>query len=86
LAPHPELALAEYLVFCIRSDIVRYQVLQITAGVAHQKVSLDRFRRIALPIPRISEQAEIVNRLKAGFAWLDRLAVEHPMPHGSCRS
>jgi type I restriction enzyme S subunit len=77
LAPHPSLAVAEYLVFCIRSGLVRSQVLEITAGIAHQKVSLDRFRRIALPIPPLPEQLEILKRIEAAFSWLDRVAAEH---------
>ena len=77
LAPHSKLALAQYLVFCIRSEIVRAQVLEITAGVAQQKVSLDRFRRIALPIPPVTEQHEIVRRIQTAFAWLDRITAEH---------
>jgi type I restriction enzyme S subunit len=70
------LAEAAYLVYCIRSDIVREQIREITKGVAQQKVSLERFRTIALPIPPIAEQAEILHRIEATFAWIDRLATE----------
>lgn len=77
LRPHPAIATASYLVHCIRSEIVRTQIAEITMGVAHQKVSLDRFRQIALPIPPLDEQEEIVRRIEAAFAWLDKLAAEH---------
>lgn len=63
LRAHPELALSSFLAHAIRSRLVSTQIKEITAGVAHQKVSLERFRQIALPLPPISEQAELVREL-----------------------
>jgi type I restriction enzyme, S subunit len=74
LRPHPKLAVAKYLMQCIRSDVVRGQIEEITKGVAQQKVSLDGFRTIALPIPPLTEQTEIIRVLDAAFTWVDRLA------------
>ena len=76
LKPHPNLATAQYLVYAIRSGIVKSQIIEITAGVAHQKISLERFRTIAIPIPPLEEQTEIVARLEAAFARADRLEAE----------
>ena len=76
LRPNPRLAHAKYLVHCIRSEVVRNQIEEITKGVAHQKISLDRFRTIALPIPSLAEQTEIVSRIEIAFAWINRLASE----------
>lgn len=77
LTPHDQLVTAEYLNFAIRSEIVQSQFKAITAGVAQQKVSLDRFRQLALPIAPLEEQAEIVRRIESAFRWLDRMAADH---------
>jgi type I restriction enzyme S subunit len=76
LRPHANLAKARFLVQCIRSDIVRRQIEDITKGVAQQKISLDGFRTIALPIPPLAEQAEIIRRIEASFLLVERLAFE----------
>lgn len=76
LKPHPELATAEFLVFAIRGDVVKDQLAEVTAGVAQQKISLERFRKIALPIPPLDEQLEIVRRIESAFAEIDRLTAE----------
>jgi type I restriction enzyme, S subunit len=77
LTPHDQLATAKYLNFAIRSEIVQSQFKGITAGVAQQKVSLDRFRQLALPVAPLLEQAEIVRRIESAFDWLDRVAADH---------
>lgn len=77
LTPHGQLATAKFLNFAIRSEIVQSQFKAITAGVAQQKVSLDRFRQLALPIAPLEEQAEIVRRIESAFDWLDRVAADH---------
>ena len=76
LRPHQKLADATYLTYCIRSKDVGGQIKQITKGVAHQKVSLDGFRSVALPISPLAEQIDVVRRIKTAFAWIDRLASE----------
>lgn len=76
LRPHPKLALAKFLVFGIRAPVVTDQIAEITVGVAQQKISLDRFRQIALPMPPLEEQAEIVRRVETAFAEIDRLVAE----------
>lgn len=77
ITPHPEVVGAPYLSFAMRSPQVRSQIKSITAGVAQQKVSLRRFRKIALPIPPIAEQIEIVRRIETAFSWLDRVVDEY---------
>jgi type I restriction enzyme S subunit len=63
LLPHPELADSRYLVEVLRAPLVAEQISQITKGVAQQKVSLQDFRQIAVPVPPLDEQAEIISRL-----------------------
>ncbi|MDP5317341.1 restriction endonuclease subunit S [Streptomyces poriferorum] len=71
-----------YIAYAMLSPDVRAQILAITSGVAHQKVSLDRFRhRVRLPVPPLPEQKRIVavledylSRLDAGVDYLTSAA------------
>jgi type I restriction enzyme, S subunit len=57
--------------YAINSDIVRQQMLGITQGVAQLKVSLARFKTIALPLPPLNEQRRIVAEIETQFTRLD---------------
>lgn len=59
----PEISSEQFLEAAVRSPVVKKQILDITTGVAHLKVSLDRFRQIAVPIPPLPEQRRIVAKL-----------------------
>jgi type I restriction enzyme, S subunit len=52
---------SRFIEIAVNSDLVRQQVTQITKGVAQQKMSLGRFSTIALPLPPLSIQEEIVD-------------------------
>jgi type I restriction enzyme S subunit len=60
---HPLIASASYVAEFINSSVGRAQIAKITKGVAQQKVSLDRFRQIAVALPGADEQREIAERL-----------------------
>ena len=62
-----------FFVHAIHSPFVKYQIAQITKGVAQQKMSLARFKTIAIPVPPLAEQHEIVRRVEKLFAFADRL-------------
>jgi type I restriction enzyme S subunit len=63
---------ARYIAYAMHSPDVRAQISAITSGVAHQKVSLDRFRHmVRLPIPSLPEQERIVEVLEENFSRLD---------------
>jgi restriction endonuclease S subunit/predicted ATPase len=66
-----------FFVHAINSPLVRTQILQITKGVAQQKVSLFRFSSIGLPLPPIAEQLQIIDavnlRLTAASQLKERL-------------
>jgi type I restriction enzyme, S subunit len=66
-------ALPKYIALIIESPQFRKRLIEITAGVAQQKISLSRFRNFPLPVAPIEEQAEIVRRVEALFAFADRL-------------
>jgi len=61
--PHLDRTSAEFLQIVIGSSRVKAQMLEITKGVAHQKVSLRRFRDIWLPMPPLVEQQRIVTKV-----------------------
>ncbi len=73
LTPHHDVVLAEYLRFAIRAPQIAQQFAGITLGVAQQKVSLGRFRCIALPLPPLAEQRRIVAKVDALMALVDAL-------------
>jgi len=53
----------EFFVHCINSQVIREQILRLTQGVAQQKISLERFRTLALPVPPLEEQRRILGRI-----------------------
>jgi type I restriction enzyme S subunit len=68
-----QIPFAEFFVYAIRSDLVHSQILSITKGVAQLKVSLSRFRSIALPLPPLKEQERITEVLEREFATIAKL-------------
>ncbi|NDK35495.1 restriction endonuclease subunit S [Rhodovulum sulfidophilum] len=69
----PQLIDVHFAKLAVASDIVRVQIVDITKGGAHQKVSLKRFRSIAIPLPPLAEQHRIVAKVDALMALCDRL-------------
>lgn len=67
------LALREFVYFQMKSELFKQKVIDISAGVAQQKVSLGKFRYVPLLIPSIEEQTEIVRRVEQLFAFADQL-------------
>ncbi len=59
LRNHATLSCTRYLLFAIRSPAFREQIIRITKGVAQKKVSLARFKSVALPFAPLAEQARI---------------------------
>jgi type I restriction enzyme S subunit len=53
----------EFFVHCINSQVIRDQIVRLTQGVAQQKISLERFRTLALPVPPLEEQRRILGRI-----------------------
>ena len=51
------------LVYLLRSQVVQNQIGTITKGVAQKKVSLARFRDIAIPLPPTLEQTRMASEL-----------------------
>lgn len=62
-----------YFAMFINSALCAAQIADITKGVAQQKVSLDRFRGLAIALPPKDEQAEIISRVEEAFSKADHV-------------
>lgn len=62
---------AGFFVNAINSQVLRTQILQITKGVAQQKVSLARFKEIAVPLPPQKEQRAILDEVESRLSMTD---------------
>ena len=60
---HPTAGSPKYIVYAVRSYGVRMQIAAMTKGVAQKKVSLARFKGLAIPFPPVSEQLRLVSEL-----------------------
>lgn len=65
--------LRKFAYFQMKSELFRQKIKKISAGVAQQKVSLGNFREVALLVPPLAEQTEIVRRVEQLFAFADQL-------------
>lgn len=74
---NPEIVSIKLLSLFIESSLIRSLIKEITAGIAQQKISLQRFRSMPLPIPPLDEQQEIVRRVESLFAYADRLEAHY---------
>src|ERR1019366_3024010 len=64
LSPASELCV-EYIILALRSPLVQAQIRGATKGVAQKKVSLERFRPLAIPVCPIDEQRRLVDTADA---------------------
>ncbi|TOO92135.1 restriction endonuclease subunit S [Vibrio parahaemolyticus] len=60
-----------YALYAMRSPLFRARIVQISAGVAQQKISLKNFRSLTLPVPSYEEQLEVARRVEKLFASAD---------------
>ncbi|PWK03961.1 restriction endonuclease subunit S [Tumebacillus permanentifrigoris] len=63
----------EYFKHCINSSLIKKQLGLITKGVTLQKLSLERFRSIMIPVPPLEEQKEIVRCIKLLLDHADQI-------------
>ncbi len=62
---------AWFFVYATRASVVRSQVVAVTQGVAQKKISLERFLRVAYPLPPRAEQHRIVAEVDRRLSVLD---------------
>ncbi|HPT50191.1 MAG TPA: restriction endonuclease subunit S [Accumulibacter sp.] len=58
---------------CINSNLVKRQLGLITRGVAQKKISVERFKTIALPLMAVAEQQVLVEILDSKLSEADQL-------------
>lgn len=58
---------------CINSNFVKRQLGLITRGVAQKKISVERFKTIALPLMSVEEQKVLVDELESKLSEADQL-------------
>ncbi|MCU7882750.1 MAG: restriction endonuclease subunit S [Candidatus Thiodiazotropha sp. (ex Lucinoma annulata)] len=73
LTPCNEIVLTEYLRYALRAPELAQQFLSQTRGVAHKKISLGRFRVMAIPLPPLEEQHRIVAKVDQFMALVGQL-------------
>jgi type I restriction enzyme S subunit len=69
----PLLSDKHFFVHAINSQVVKPQILGITKGVAQMKMSLARFSRIAIPLPPLTEQRQIVAEVERRLSVIEKL-------------
>ena len=60
-----------FAAYALASVQVQRQLGLLVRGVAQKKISVERFKTIALPLPSLSEQMEIAGRLDAVMSVID---------------
>lgn len=63
----------EYLELALRSRPVQTQILGITKGVAQQKITLENFRKVTIPLPGLEEQKQIASICDEKFSQIEAL-------------
>lgn len=81
LKPNRAKITSEYLVIALGTEDVRQQALAIATGTAQLTIPLNGLRSIAIPMPPLGEQAEIVRRVENLFAFADRLEARYTAAH-----
>ncbi|UWR12445.1 restriction endonuclease subunit S [Sulfitobacter mediterraneus] len=76
----------KFVAYCLMSQHVRRQLGVITRGVAQKKISVERFKTIALPLPCQAEQEEISNRLEAKLSTLDTIEEQLETQIARCKA
>jgi type I restriction enzyme S subunit len=68
---HSAMTVSQFVIYGIHDISFKSQIAQITKGVAQQKVSLARFRKLRLRLPPLPEQHRIVAKIEELFSNLD---------------
>ena len=72
----PHLQEKRFFVYVINSALIRSQIIKITKGVAQKKISLARFKTIAIPVPPLAEQEIIAAKLERRLSVADEIEKE----------
>ena len=73
LSVNESVADRDYVAYAMQAESFRRSVLSISAGVAQQKVSLTKFRKLRFLLPPLEEQLQTVHRVNQLFTHADRI-------------
>jgi type I restriction enzyme S subunit len=68
-------SMTDYLELAFQSPAVQMQMVGVGSGLQH--IHLTDLRKDMIPVAPAAERIEIVNRIRAAFNWLDKVAAEH---------
>jgi type I restriction enzyme S subunit len=68
-------SMTDYLELALQAPIVQNQMVGVGSGLQH--IHLTDLRKDMIPVAPPEERKEIVRRIEAAFAWLDKVAAEH---------
>ena len=71
LVVNPDLLYNVYLYYFLESQTIALQ--QLGQGATIKYISKDKYKKMLIPLPSLSEQQRIVSRLDAAFAHIDEL-------------
>lgn len=71
--PDPILTNAHYLNYALNEESGRHRTASVVHGVARPRLNLGEIRAIAIPLPPLAEQQEIVRRVEALFQLADTI-------------
>lgn len=76
LKPDHDAVTSRYLLHILGATQVKEQALAVATGTAQLTIPLGKLRKFSIPIPPLEEQVEIVRRIDAAFARIDRMTEE----------
>ena len=75
------LVLPKYAAHWIAASRSQQWLTRVEKGVAYTGINLEDLRKLPISYPPIDEQEQIVHRVEAAFAWIDRLSAEATSGH-----
>lgn len=68
-----------YVTYMLNSPDALSVIESMKSGGSESGLNLtqDKFLGLAIPVPSLPEQGEIIRRIESAFGWLDRMAADH---------
>jgi type I restriction enzyme S subunit len=72
----PSRCLPRFLTYQLASRTTFEQLKETVHGATRPRISLSQLRSVEIALPTLIEQDQVVGRIEAALAWIDRLATE----------
>lgn len=83
---NPNIINKQFFVHAFRSKVVKDQIVKITRGVAQQKISLERFKKIGIPFPPLQHQSLISAKIDTSLNALNSMKASISISKGELES